>query len=88
MSCPADARDLDRRIGKQRRIVDSRIGQLVDEAAVCAVLEQPPDEIREQVAVPTDRRVAAAGVALVADQPLVQSIAHAVEPLELESAAV
>jgi hypothetical protein len=35
-----------------------------------------------------DRRVDAGMIALLADQPLVEPLAHAVQPLELEVAAV
>ena len=84
MATAADARDLDRRVGEERRVVDTGVGQLMNEARVRAIFEQAADEIREQVAVPADGGVAAAGIAFVAHQALVQPIAHPMEALEFE----
>ena len=44
------------------------VGELVDEGGIGAILEQPPDEIGEQVAMAADRRIDAGVIALVADQ--------------------
>ena len=62
------------------------VGQPVDEGCVGAVLQEPAHEISEQLLVPSDGRVDAARAsdAPVADHALVERLAHAVQPLELE----
>ena len=71
------------------------VGDAVDEAGVGAVLEQPADEIGEQLLVAADRRVDAhrrrarrRSPASSLRQLLVQLLAHAVQPLELERPAL
>jgi hypothetical protein len=80
------SRDLFDRIGQDFRFCQPLVGELVDEARIGPVLEQPADKVREQVAMPTDRCIDTAMIALLADQSLVQPLAHAVKPLELEVA--
>ena len=84
----AHGSDFGRRIGEQRVVADIGIGELVDEAGVGAIFEQAADEIGEQVAVATDRRIGAALVALFTQQPFEQAFAHAVQPLEFEIAPI
>ena len=61
-----------------------RIGRDRHERRVGAVLQQPPHQIGEQVAMAADRRVDAAGRAGVSShQRLVERLAHAVQALEL-----
>ena len=61
----------------------------VDEGAVGAVFQQPADQIGQQVLVLPDRRIDAAGHAgCFGGRLLVQRLAHAVQPLELEIAAL
>src|SRR5690606_31353738 len=67
---------------------DLLVDELVDEGGIRLVLEQPPHEIGEQVAMGAHRSVyAATGALLLADE-LVEALAHAVEPLELEALPV
>ncbi len=84
----ADRRDLRHRIGEDLVLAQPLIGELVDEARIRAILEQPPHEIREQIAVPTNGGIDAAVIAMLAHQPLVEAITHPVEALEFEIAAV
>src|SRR3546814_7499721 len=60
------------RSGEQFLVRFMLIGELVDEARISAVLEQPPHEIGEQILVPAHRRVDAAPVIVLAHQPFVQ----------------
>ena len=87
MAGAADRGDLRHRIGEQILVGQILVGELVDEGGIGAVLQQPPDQIGEQVAMAADRRVDAGMIALLADQALVEPLAHAVQPLELEVAA-
>ena len=65
---------LDRHVGIGRHRHEGRIG---------AVLEQPPHEIGEKVAMAADGGVGAAGGARhVLDEPLVEGFSHAVQALE------
>src|SRR3546814_5091522 len=50
------------RIGEQFLVRFILIGELVEEARISAVLEQPPHEIGEQILVPAHRRVESAPV--------------------------
>ncbi len=84
---PAHGRDLRHRIGEQVRVRQPLVRELVDEAGIRAILQQPPHQVSEQVAMSADRRVDAGVIALLADQALVEALAHAVEALELEVAA-
>ena len=61
------------------------VDDAVDEGRVGAVLEQPPDEVRQQVSVTAHGRVHAAGHVqlILADHLLVQLLAHTVQALEL-----
>ncbi len=79
-----DSGDLGDRIGEDLRLGQPRIRQLMHEAGVRTILQQTADQIGQQIAMPADRRVNAALMAMLAHQPLVQAIAHAVKPLELE----
>ena len=79
------------RIGDQlvdrRRLVDDA----VDERGVGAVLQQPPHQIGQQILVAADRRIDARGACPACPAPttsLVERLAHAVQALELEVAAV
>ena len=82
--------------GIAHQLVDRHllVGDAVDEARIGAVLEQAADEIGEQLLVAADRRVDPHRRARVADRGfepgelLVQLLAHAVEALELELAAL
>ena len=74
----ADGGDLGDRIGEDLRLGQPRIGQLVHEAGVRAILQQAADQIGQQVTVPADGRIDAALVTMLAHQPLVQAVAHAV----------
>ncbi len=68
-----------------RIVVDRhrRIGGDRDERRVGAVLQQPPHQIGEQVAMAADRRIDPAGRARhLGEQRLVQRLAHAVQALE------
>ena len=84
----ADGRDLLDRIGEQLFLGDVRVGELMHEAGVGAVLKQAPHEIGEKVAVAADGRVDATVVAAFAHQRFIKPFAHAVEALELEVAAL
>ena len=70
-----------------RRMADDRhlgIGGRIDEGGVGAVLQQPPHQIGQQIAMAADRRVDAARCARgIAQQGLIERLAHAVQPLEL-----
>ena len=85
-----DVEGLDRgdRVGGDRLGRQVLVDDLVDEGRVGAVLEQPAHQVGEQVAVRADRRVDAAARALALADDLVQRLAHAVQPLELEAARV
>ena len=84
----AHRRDLRHRIRENIRIGQRLVGQLMHEARVRPILQQPPHKIREQVAMPANRRVDAAVIAVLMDQPFVQPLTHAVQALELEVARV
>ena len=81
LECP---RLLDR-IGQQLIDRKVRIGDLVHERGVGAILEQPAHEIGEQGLVRADRRIDAARHAELArpDDLLVKALAHAMQALEL-----
>ena len=69
-----------RKISRDRH---ARIGGDRDERRVGAVLQQPPHQIGEQIAMAADRRIDAAGrVRQLGEQRLVERLAHAVQPLE------
>src|SRR3546814_17936562 len=76
------------RIGEQFLVRFMLIGELVDEARISAVLEQPPHEIGEQILLPDHRRVDAAPVIVLPHQPFVPPGAPAVKRLELACARV
>ena len=84
----ADRFDLRHRIGEQLFVGQVFVGELVDEGRVRAIFEEAADEIGEQIAMAADRRVDAAAIALLAHQILIEAVAHAVQPLEFEIAAV
>ena len=73
------------RIDDERRDADGRIDDAIDERAVRAVLEQPAHEVREQRLVRAHGRVDAAGAIelVLADDLVVDALAHAVQALEL-----
>ena len=63
------------------------VGQPMHEGGVGAVLQEPPHQVRHQVLVRPHRRIDAAGgarPAVAADHLLVERLAHAMQPLELE----
>jgi hypothetical protein len=62
----------------------------IDERGVGAVLEQPANQIRQQVLVAADRGIDPTrdGAVIGPHQPLVQGFAHAVQALKLEAAPV
>ena len=63
-----------------------RIGGDRDERRIGAVLQKPPHQISEQIAIAADRRIdAAGGVGKFGEQRIVERFAHAVEPLKLET---
>jgi hypothetical protein len=64
------------------------VEHLVHEGAVRPVLQEPPHEVGEEVAVHADGRVDPAARALVPHHHVVQRLAHAVQTLELEAAPV
>ena len=84
----ADRSDLRHRVGQDFVLAQPRIRQLVHEARIRAILQQAAHQIGKQVAMPADRRIDAAMIAVLAHQPLVQAVAHAMQPLEFEIAAV
>ena len=64
------------------------VGGQRDEGRIGAVLQQPPHQIGEQVAVAADRRIGAAGdVGAILAELRVERLAHAVQALEFEAAA-
>ncbi len=76
------------RVGGNFPRTDRGVHHLVDEGAVGAVLQQPANQVGEQVAVRTDRCIDPAARALAAQHVVVQCLAHAVQALELEAVAV
>jgi len=88
MARPAHRRHLRDGIGEQFGLGQPFVGELMDEAGISAILQQPPDEIGQQIAVAADGRVDPAMIAIVAHQPLVQPVAHAVQPLKFEVARI
>ena len=87
MARAADGLDFHDGVGEQCRVVEAFIGELMNEAGVRSIFQQPADEIGQQILVPTDWRIDAAMITLVMNKPLVKTFAHAVESLELEVAA-
>ena len=77
-------------IGHQFARGDGFVGDAVDEAGIGAVLEQPADQVRQQILVAADRGVhPARHVELVlADHFRVQIVAHAVQFLVLVATAL
>ena len=76
----------DPRLRPLQHVLDrhARVGGDRDEGGVGAVLQQPPHQIGEQIAMAADRRIDAAGSARhVGEQRLVERLAHAVQALEL-----
>ncbi len=79
------------RIGHQVVDLDARIANAVDERRVGAVLEQPANEVRQEVTMAADRRVDAAGdmrAAAARKHAAVERFAHPVQPLEFEVAHI
>ena len=74
------------RIGKQHVFADILIRQLMDETAICAIFQQTPDQIGQQILMPANRRIDAAMIARTLDKPFKQSFAHAVQALKFEIA--
>ena len=72
-------------VGDQLVDGDRGVDEAVDEGGVGAVLEQAADEVGEQRLVGADRRVDAAGAVelVLADDLVVEGLAHAVQALEL-----
>ncbi len=77
---------LGNRVLDQRLHRHARVHQLVHEGRVGAVLQQAPDQVRQQVLVRADRGVDAHVAAVLLDHRVVQRVAHAVQALELEVA--
>ena len=88
MPCPAHRLHLLYWIGKQVLVAQPIVGELVDEARIGAVFQQAANQIGQQILMPADRRVDPRAIAMLAHQPLIQAIAHAVQPLELEIARI
>ena len=87
MPCVVGAADDIRRTLQQRRHRHGLVGGQRDKRRVGAVLEQPPHQIGEQVAVAADRRIGAAGdIRAILAELGVQRFAHAMQALELEAA--
>ena len=63
---------------------DRAINDLVDETGVCAVLQQPADEVSQEVTVRADRGVNATAGGVVGQHDVVQAFAHAVQALKFE----
>ncbi len=90
------ARQRDMRMAGVRRVADpglrpfqdildrhAWVGGGGDERGVCAVLQQPPNEIGQQIAMAADRRIDPARRARhVGEQRLIQHLAHAMQALE------
>ena len=70
--------------GEQRLHVDLRVGELVHEGRVGAVLQQPAHQVGQQVAVLADRGVDAHRHIAAAHHLAVDRLAHAVQALHLE----
>ena len=83
----AGRRGRHQRRGEQRVDVHLRIGELVHEDGVGAVLQQPAHQVGEQVAVLAHRRVDAHRHVGLSHQLAVHTFAHAVQALHLEAAA-
>ena len=75
------------RRGQQLLGADVLVGQLVHERRVGAVLQQPPHQVGQQVAVLAHRGVDTAGDGRVAQHLAVDALAHAVQALQLEGGA-
>ncbi|TLD45900.1 MAG: hypothetical protein FAZ92_01836 [Accumulibacter sp.] len=73
------------RVGNQRVDRQIGVGDAIDERRVGAVFEQSANQVREQVLMAADRRVDAAGASpsVVADDLVVEFLAHAVQALIL-----
>ena len=72
------------RIGRYLFGSDSMVGELVDEGGIGTVFEQTADEIGEQLAMFADRGIDARTYFFIAQQGIVQCLAHAVQSLEFE----
>ena len=88
MPLPPHRSDLRHRIRQNLSLGQPLICQLVHETGISPILQQPPNQIRQQIAMPPDRRIHPAMIPVLLHQPLVQPVAHPVQPLELELAAV
>ncbi len=88
MTLPPHRSDLRHRIRQDLSLGQPLVRQLVHEARIRPILQQPPNKIRQQVPVPANRRIDPAMIAVLLHQPLVQPVAHPVQPLELEVARV
>ena len=74
---------------QQRGDRHALVGRQRDKGRVGAVLQQPPHQIGEQVAVAADRRIGAVGeFGTILAQLRIERFAHAVQPLEFEAAAI
>ena len=75
------------RTPQQRRHRNGLVGGERDKGRVGAVLQQPPHQIGQQIAVAADRRIGAAGdVGMIFAELRVERFAHAVQALEFEPA--
>ena len=63
---------------------DLGIDDLVHEGRIRTILQQPPHEIGQQVPMRPDRRIDAATAPRFLEHHIMQPLAHAVKPLELE----
>ena len=74
---------------QQRGDRHALVGRQRDKGGVGAVLQQPPHQIGEQVAVAADRRIGAIGeLGVIRAQLRIERFAHAVQPLEFEAVAI
>ena len=74
---------------QQRHNRHAIVGRLRHERRVGAVLQQPPHQIGEQVAMAADRGIGAVGdVGMILGELFVERFAHAVQALEFEAAAI
>ena len=86
MPLPPHRSDLRHRIRQYLSLGQPLVRQLMHETRIRPILQQPSNQIRQQIAMPTNRRVNPAMIAVLLHQPLVQPVAHPVQPLELEIA--
>src|SRR3546814_1194390 len=73
-------------IGQKIRVALVCISKLMHETAVGAIFQQATDEISQQIAMAANGRISTATITILLHQTLVQSLAHAMQPLKFEVA--